>query len=70
MPMTSDANGSAGEHRDELPADLDASGHVGPYQFPDNSRRRIPGVIYLVFAAACVIVWLVGHDSSPIVNDR
>ena len=57
------------EHRDELPDDLDAAGHVGPYQFPDNSRRRIPGVIYLVVAAACVAVWLVGHDSSPIVNE-
>ena len=63
--MTSDEH----EHRDELPADLDASGYVGPYQFPDNSRRRIPGVIYLVIAAVCVVVWLVGHDSSPIVND-
>ena len=58
-----------GEHRDELPADLNASGYVGPYRFPDNSRRRIPGVIYLVVAAACVVVWLVGHDSSPIVNE-
>jgi len=67
--MTSDETGSAGEHRDELPADLDAAGYVGPYQFPDNSRRRIPGVIYLVIAAACVAVWIVGHDSSPIVND-
>jgi hypothetical protein len=57
------------DHRDALPADLDAAGYVGPYQFPDNSRRRIPGVLYLVIAAACVVVWLVGHDSSPIVND-
>ena len=57
------------EHRDELPADLDAAGYVGPYQFPDNSRRRIPGVLYLVIAAACVVVWVLGHDSSPIVND-
>jgi hypothetical protein len=56
------------EHRDELPADLDASGYVGPYQFPDNSRRRIPGVLYLVLAAGCVAVWLVGRDWSPIVN--
>lgn len=56
------------EHRDELPADLDASGYVGSYQFPDNSRRRIPGVLYLVLAAGCVAVWLVGRDSSPIVN--
>ena len=37
--------------RDELPADLDPSIFVGPYQFPDNSRRRWPGVLYLVFYA-------------------
>ena len=40
--------------RDELPHDLNPSGFVGPYQFPDNSRRRWPGVIYLVVAALCV----------------
>jgi hypothetical protein len=57
------------EHRDELPDDLDAAGYVGPYQFPDNSRRRIPGVIYLVVAAGCVAVWLAGRDSWPIVNE-
>jgi hypothetical protein len=56
------------EHRDELPDDLNASGYVGPYRFPDNSRRRIPGVIYLVIAAVCTAVWFVGRDSSPIVN--
>lgn len=56
------------EHRDELPDDLDAAGYVGPYQFPDNSRRRIPGVIYLVIAAACVVVWLAGRDSVAFVN--
>lgn len=58
-----------GEHRDELPDDLNAAGYVGPYQFPDNSRRRIPGFIYLVIAAACVIVWLAGRDSVAFVND-
>lgn len=56
-------------HRDELPEDLNASGYVGPYQFPDNSRRRIPGVIYLAVAAACVVVWLVGRNSVAWVND-
>ena len=40
------------EHRDQLPDDLNAAGYVGPYKFPDNSRRRIPGVIYLVISAA------------------
>jgi hypothetical protein len=56
------------EHHDVLPEDLDAAGYVGPYRFPDNSRRRIPGVIYLVIAAACIVVWLLWHDSSPIAN--
>ena len=53
--------------RDELPEDLDPTGFVGPYQFPDNSRRRWPGAIYLVVAAGCVAAWFVGTD-SPIVN--
>ena len=55
------------ELRDELPDDLDTAGFVGPYQFPDNSRRRWPGVIYLVVAAICVAVYVVG-DGSPIVH--
>jgi hypothetical protein len=58
-----------GEHRDELPDDLDAAGYVGPYKFPDNSRRRIPAILYLGIAVGCVAVWLVGRDSSPIVNE-
>jgi len=63
-------NAAAGaEHRDALPDDLNAAGYVGPYQFPDNSRRRIPALIYLLIAAACALVWLVGRDSSPLVND-
>ena len=40
------------EHRDELPDELDVSAFVGPYQFPDNSRRRIPGYLYLGVAVA------------------
>lgn len=54
--------------RDELPDDLVAHGYVGPYQFPDNSRRRIPGVIYLVMAALCGVAWLGWADSSTAVN--
>ena len=58
------------QHRDELPADLDAAGYVGPYKFPDNSRRRIPGVLYLGIAAR-VRPGLVrcGATTSPYVND-
>jgi hypothetical protein len=44
--------------RDELPEDLNASGYVGPYLFPNNNRRRIPGVIYLVMAAGCFLLWI------------
>lgn len=54
--------------RDELPADLISAGYVGPYQFPDNSRRRVPGVLYLALAALAVLVWSVAQDSSPLVN--
>jgi hypothetical protein len=54
------------EVRDELPTDLDASAFVGPYQFPDNSRRRIPGFIYLGIAAVCLLVWLLRRDHDPV----
>ncbi len=43
--------------RDELPEDLDPSGFVGPYRFPDNSRRRWPAVVYFLLAAACVAIY-------------
>jgi len=57
------------ELRDQLPDDLNAVDHVGAYDFPDNSRRRIPGVMYAVLAALCVAVWTIadGND-SPNVN--
>ena len=38
--------------RDQLPDDLNAVGYAGPYQFPDNSRRRKPAAIYAVLAIA------------------
>jgi hypothetical protein len=57
------------ELRDELPEDLDPSGYVGPYTFPDNSRRRIPGALYLVIAAGCVALWAAAGDDAVLVND-
>ena len=60
---------AADDVRDVLPDDLDPSGFVGAYQFPDNSRRRIPGVIYLVMAAGCLILFLTIGDSSARVNE-
>jgi hypothetical protein len=46
------------EVRDELPEELDVTGYVGQYTFPDIARRRIPAVIYLVAAAACFLLWV------------
>ncbi len=61
---------SADDVRDVLPSDLDVSGFVGPYQFPDNSRRRYPGILYLVVAAFCVVAWLAwGGDDAVLVNN-
>ena len=55
--------------RDELPADLQPDEFVGAYEFPDNSRRRIPGVIYLTLAAGCLALFLTSRDSSALVNE-
>ena len=56
-----------GELRDELPEDLDR-GFVGPYQFPDNKRRRVPGVLYLLLAAAALAIALIAGDDAVLVN--
>jgi hypothetical protein len=61
------ADSSGDEVRDQLPSDLDASSFVGAYQFPDNSRRRIPGAIYLVLALICLVLYLTA-SSSVLVN--
>ena len=56
-----------GEVGDQLPADLDPHGYVGPYQFPDNSRRRITGAIYLAVALSVVVLVAV-FEGSPLLN--
>jgi hypothetical protein len=57
------------EHRDVLPADLDVTGLVGPYTFPNINRRRIPGVLYLVVAAGCIGLWAANRgDDHVLVN--
>ena len=55
------------EHVDELPDDLNAAGYVGPYLFPNNNRRRVPGYLYLASAAACLATWAL-VDDSPYVS--
>ncbi len=58
-----------GDEGDELPEDLDVTGFVGPYTFPDNSRRRVPGTLYLAVAAACLALWLVRGTGGVLVNE-
>lgn len=52
---------------DQLPADLDITGLVGPYEFPNNSKRRIASVLYFVIGAICV--WLGATVESSLVNE-
>ena len=52
--------------RDSLPDDLNASEYVGPYQFPDNSRRRRPAYLYFGVAAVCLLLWLWRHGHDPV----
>jgi hypothetical protein len=59
---------NSNEIRDQLPTDLDVSAFVGPYQFPDNSRRRIPGYLYLGISALSLLLWLISDQSSGLVN--
>ncbi|MEO6571615.1 MAG: hypothetical protein ABIO83_08710 [Ilumatobacteraceae bacterium] len=65
--MNAPDTATAGELRDHLPDELRPDGFEGAYEFPDNSRRRIPGAIYLVLAAVCLVAFLV-DDGSPLVN--
>ena len=61
---------SANEIRDSLPDDLNVTGFVGPYMFPDNSRRRIPALLYLGIAAMCVVLWATQHtNENGLVSD-
>lgn len=57
------------EIRDQLPDDLNAVAYVGPYQFPDNSRRRKPAALYAVIALAVLVLWITERHSSPVVNN-
>lgn len=54
------------EVRDELPDDLDISEFVGPYVFPNNNRRRVPGYLYLGIGVACIALWFVTRDGDPV----
>lgn len=50
--------GNAGDITDELPDELNAVEYVGPYQFPDNKRRRVPAALYLVVGIVLAAMWI------------
>jgi len=56
----------AEEHRDELPDELDASSFVGPYMFPNNNRRRVPAVLYVLFGVVAIVVWAATRNGDPV----
>ncbi len=55
---------------DALPEDLDVSAFVGPYTFPNNNRRRIPGAIYCGFGVLCVLVYVVTQGGDPVLVNQ
>lgn len=60
------SNEELGEIRDELPEDLDVSGFVGPYVFPNNNRRRVPGYLYIFFGLVCVVLWTITRGGDAV----
>lgn len=56
------------EYVDELPDDLNAADFVGPYLFPNNSKRRIPGILYLLIGGGLLAFWFAGGSDSPLMN--
>ena len=58
------------EHHDELPAELDVSGYVGQYTFPDIRRRRIPAAMYALSGAGLLALWVTHRgDNHVLVNE-
>lgn len=53
---------------DALPPELDVTGLVGPYTFPDISRRRIPAVLLLVVGVAMLALYAARHAGGVLVN--
>ena len=66
--VNDDASIRDDEVRDELPADLDTTAIVTPYLFPNNSRRRIPGVLYILVGIGCIVLNSTTGDDAVLVN--
>ncbi len=53
---------------DELPAELDVTGFVGPPTFPDIARRRISASLLLASGLACIALYVARTDGGVLVN--
>jgi hypothetical protein len=62
--------GTDDEVHDVLPDDLDVSGFVGPYVFPNNNRRRVPGYLYIGLAVVCVALWFATRGNDPVLVNQ
>lgn len=56
------------EFRDRLPDELVAITHSADYSFPNNSRRRIPGGLYVVIGVVVGAIALALGDDGPFIN--
>lgn len=65
-----DAKPTLEELRDELPDDLDAHDYIGPYQFPDNVRRRYPAAMYFIVGTLLMVAWSIGRQGTPTLTNR
>ena len=68
-PVEPDGAVDDADVRDVLPEDLNVSEFVGPYVFPNNNRRRVPGYLYLLIGFGCLAAWFVGGSDGVLVND-
>ncbi|MBA3654635.1 MAG: hypothetical protein H0W70_10630 [Actinobacteria bacterium] len=53
---------------DELPAELDVTGFVGPYTFPDVARRRIPATLLFLTGVGLIALYAARHDGGVLVT--
>jgi hypothetical protein len=68
-PEGSGTGGDPDDVRDSLPDELNVTLDLGPYEFPDNARRRIPGVLYLAAALVCLTARLAAGPDAVLIND-
>ena len=68
MATMADHTTSDADVTDALPDDLNAAGYVGPYVFPNNNRRRVPGYLYLMIGLACIAGGVLAGSEGVLVN--